>query len=287
MYSYGGMTMTITYEQISAFEAGLVREEAAISTVKRYTGIIHEFALYLGERILTKEILLEWRASLGVCPATANVAAAAMNRFLAFLGLQGMSLKYLKVQRSIFRPAEKELTKEDYRKLVRTAEQKKKTRLARAIETLCALGIRVSELRFMTVEALDKKSVTIRNKGKVRTILLGAELVRKLKDYVREKGIGKGEIFVTRSGKTLSRMQLWAEMKELCGKAGVEAEKVFPHNLRHLFALTHYSLYKDIVKLADILGHSSVDTTRIYLIMSGEEHRRELDGMGLVLERQK
>lgn len=277
--------MTITYEQISAFEAGLVREEAASSTVKRYTGIVREFALYLGERKLTKEILLEWRETLGVCPATANVVAAAINRFLSFLGLQGMNLKYRKVQRSIFRPAEKELTKEEYKKLVRTAEQGKKTRLARAIETICALGIRVSELRFVTAEALNQRSVTIRNKGKVRTILLGAELVRKLKGYVKEKGIQKGEIFVTRSGRALSRMQLWAETKALCKKAGVEAEKVFPHNLRHLFALTHCSLHRDIVKLADILGHSSIDTTRIYLIMSGEEHRRELDELGLVLEK--
>ncbi len=272
--------MTITYEQISAFEAGLVREETASSTVIRYTGIIREFALYLGERNLTKEILLAWRESLGICPATANVVSAALNRFLSFLGLQGMNLKYMKVQRSIFRPVEKELTKEDYRRLVREAEQENKVRLARAIETICALGIRVSELRFVTAEALNKKSVTIRNKGKVRTILLGAELVRKLKAYVR---IREGEIFVTRSGRGLPRMQFWAEMKAFCKKAGVEAEKVFPHNLRHLFALTRYGLHKYIVKLADILGHSSVDTTRIYLIMSGEEYRRELDEMGLVL----
>lgn len=275
--------MKITYEQISAFESRMIREEAAPSTVKRYVGIIREFVLFQGEQTLTKEILLKWREGMKGCPATANVAAAAMNRFLAFLGMQGMALKYLKVQRSIFRPAEKELTKEEYKRLVRTAEQGKRIRLARAIETICALGIRVSELKFLTVEALEQRSVVIRNKGKVRTILLGAELVRKLKDYVKEKGLRKGEVFVTRSGRPLTRMQLWHEMKALCRKAGVEAKKVFPHNLRHLFALTHYSLHKDIVKLADILGHSSVDTTRIYLIMSGEEHRRELDEMGLVL----
>lgn len=275
--------MTITYEQISAFERELAKEEAASSTVKRYGGIIRKFALFLGEQALTKEVLLKWREEMSGCPATANVAAAAMNRFLIYLGMKDMVLKYMKVQRSIFRPAEKELTKEEYKKLVRTAEHEKKTRLARAIETICALGIRVSELKFITVEALDQRSVVIRNKGKVRTILLGAELTRKLKGYVREKGIRGGEVFVTRSGRSLTRMQLWHEMKELCRKAGVESQKVFPHNLRHLFALTHYSLHKDIVKLADILGHSSVDTTRIYLIMSGEEHRRELDEMGLVL----
>lgn len=275
--------MTITNEQISAFESRLIRDEAAFSTVKRYTGIVRELSAFLGERALTKEILLEWRAGFGSTPSTANVAAAAINRILAFLGLGHMTLRYLKVQRRLFRPAEKELTKEEYIKLVETAEKLKKTRLARAIETICALGIRVSELKFLTVEALKGKSITIRNKGKIRTILLSADLVRKLKNYVREAGIREGEVFVTKSGRSLSRMQLWAEMKDLCEKAGVDAEKVFPHNLRHLFALTHYRLHRDIVKLADILGHSSVDTTRIYLIMSGEEHRKELDALGLVL----
>jgi site-specific recombinase XerD len=275
--------MTITHEQIAAFEARLLEEEAASSTIDRYTGIIRKFASYLGDRALTKEILIRWREGISSCPATANVAAAALNRFLIYLGRKDMVLKYLKVQRYIFRPAEKELTKEEYKRLVRMAEKEKKTRLARAIETICALGIRVSELKYLTVEALDQRSVTIRNKGKVRTILLGAELTRKLKAYVNEKGIREGEVFVTRSGRSLSRTQLWYEMKKLCRKADVEEEKVFPHNLRHLFALTYYSLHKDIVKLADLLGHSSVDTTRIYLIMSGEEHRRELDKMGLVL----
>lgn len=276
--------MRITNEQISAFTDRLIQEEAAFSTVKRYSGIVREFSAFLGERAVTKELLLEWRAGFISVPSTANVCAAAINRFLDFLGRRDLALKYLKVQRSIFRPAEKELTKEEYIKLVETAERLKKTRLARAIETICSLGIRVSELKFLTVEALKGKSVTIRNKGKIRTILLCADLVRKLRNYVREAGIREGEVFVTRSGRSLTRMQLWAEMKELCKEAGVEAEKVFPHNLRHLFALTHYRLHRDIVKLADVLGHSSIDTTRIYLIMSGEEHRRELDALGLVLD---
>lgn len=275
--------MTITNEQISAFRSRLIQEEAASSTVSRYTGIVRAFSAYLGDRGLTKEILLEWREDIEAAPSTVNVAAAAMNRFLAFMGRLDLTMKYVKVQRSIFRPAEKELTKEDYKKLVETAEKLKKTRLARAIESICALGIRVSELKFLTVEALNGKSVTIRNKGKIRTILLSADLARKLKKYAREAGITEGEVFVTRSGRSLSRTQLWAEMKELCKEAGVDGEKVFPHNLRHLFALTYYRRHKDIVKLADLLGHSSVDTTRIYLIMSGEEHRRELEALGLVL----
>lgn len=275
--------MTITGEMLKAYRKELENNETAPATVARYGRVARDFAAWLGKRELTKENLIAWRESLQKNAATVNVAVAAVNRLLTFLGRGELRLKQLRTQRSVYRPAERELSREEYEKLVRTAERLGKLRLARAIETICATGIRVSELGCVTVEALALKQVTIRNKGKTRTILLSAALVRKLHSYCRKQGITSGPVFVTRSGKAIARTQLWTEMKALCKAAGVEASKVFPHNLRHLFAVTHYRQHKDIVRLADLLGHSSVNTTRIYLLTSGTEHRRELDAMGLVL----
>ena len=275
--------MTITVEMLKDYRRELEGNEAAPTTVARYGRVARDFAAWLGERELTKENLIAWRESLRQSAATVNVAVAAVNRLLTFLGRSELRIKQLRLQRSVYRPAERELSREEYEKLVRQAEQSGKPRLARAIETICATGIRVSELRYVTAEALEEKQVTLRNKGKTRTILLGAALVRKLRLYCRERGITSGPVFVTRSGKAIARTQLWAEMKALCQKAGVEASKVFPHNLRHLFAVTYYRQHKDIVRLADLLGHSSVNTTRIYLLTSGTEHQKELDAMGLVL----
>ena len=275
--------MTITGEVLTAFRKELRESETAAATEARYLRVAEDFAAWLGERELTKESLLEWRGSQKKSTATVNVSVAALNRLLKFLARDNLCIKQLRTQRSVFRPKDRELSREEYEKLVRTAESGGKERLARAIETICATGIRVSELRYVTVEALEEKQVTVRNKGKTRIILLSAALVRKLRFYCRARGIKRGPVFVTRSGKPIARTQLWAEMKALCELAGVEASKVFPHNLRHLFAVTHYKQHKDIVRLADLLGHNSVNTTRIYLLTSGEEHRRELDAMRLVL----
>ena len=276
--------MTINREQLEEFYRDMLANEIAPATARRYLSVAENFARWAGERPLTKELLLEWRNSISQSASTINVAVAAVNRLLQFAGQGDLHLKHVRTQRSVYRPAERELSRAEYERLVTTAERLNKPRLARAIETICALGIRVSELQYVTVEALEERELTIRNKGKTRTILLSNPLVKKLRSYCRQNGIQSGPVFVTRSGKALSRTQLWAEMKRLCKAARVEPSKVFPHNLRHLFALTHYRQHKDIVRLADLLGHSSVNTTRIYLMTSGREHRRELDAMGLVLK---
>lgn len=269
--------------KIAGYAAHLAAEERAAATIEKYVRCAERFLLWLGERELSKEEVIRWKATLSGAPASINGAIAAVNSLLAYLGRGEWKLRQVRTQRRVYRAREKNLSKEEFEHLVRTAEARGSLRLARAIETIAATGIRVSELRFITVESLGSREVTIRNKGKLRTILLTAELARKLRDYCRWVGIRQGEIFVTRSGRSLSRTQLWAEMKRLCRAAGVESTKVFPHNFRHLFAVVHYRLHRDLVKLADLLGHSSVNTTRIYLIDTGEEHLRQLEAMRMVI----
>ena len=269
--------------KIAGYAAHLAAEERAAATIEKYVRCAERFLLWLGERELSKEEVVRWKATLSGAPASINGAIAAVNSLLAYLGRGEWKLRQVRTQRRVYRAREKNLSKEEFEHLVRTAEARGSLRLARAIETIAATGIRVSELRFITVESLGSREVTIRNKGKLRTILLTAELARKLRDYCRRVGIRQGEIFVTRSGRSLSRTQLWAEMKRLCRAAGVESTKVFPHNFRHLFAVVHYRLHRDLVKLADLLGHSSVNTTRIYLIDTGEEHLRQLEAMRMVI----
>ena len=220
--------------------------------------------------------------AVGCQPATINGKLAALNKFFAFLGWIDCQVKYLKVQRRMFRSSGRELSRKDYTCLVETARELGRERLALLIETICATGIRVSEVRYITVEAAQKGQTEIALKGKLRTILLPGKLCRKLIKYARKRKIAAGEIFLTRSGKGLSRRQIWAEMKALCAKAGVERSKVFPHNLRHLFARSFYRACRDVVKLADVLGHSNIETTRIYLISTGAEHARQLERLGLV-----
>ena len=273
----------MNYNRISAFAAHLRAEERSEATVEKYVRSVDRFLNWLGDRELSKEQVIAYKATLTASVSTVNGAIAALNSFLCYLGHGDWRVKQLRAQRATYRGEEKDLTKEEFTRLVRMAERQGSERLARAIETIAATGIRVSELRFFTVEALRAQEVTITNKGKTRTVLLTAELVKKLRDYCKRAGLRRGEIFITRSGRSLSRMQLWAEMKRLCRAAGVEPKKVFPHNLRHLFAVVHYRLHRDIAKLADLLGHSSIDTTRIYLIETGKEHLRQLEAMRLVL----
>ena len=207
---------------------------------------------------------------------------SALNKFFAFMRWLECRIKYLKIQKKLFRGTEKELTKGDYVRLLETADTLRKNRLALLIETICATGIRVSEVRYITMEAVRAGYADVALKGKIRTILLPAKLCRKLQKYARKQKIVSGEIFLTRNGKGLSRRQIWAEMKSICDRAGVAASKVFPHNLRHLFARAFYQAYRDVVKLADVLGHSSIETTRIYLISTGAEHARQMDRLGLI-----
>ena len=215
--------------------------------------------------------------------AGVNGAVAALNGLFGFLGMPECRLKAVRVQRKIFRDEARELTEKEYRRLLAAAKGRKNERLLLVMEAICATGIRVSELRFFTVEAVREGRAEVVNKGKCRIVFLPGRLRKELLRYARERGIGSGPVFVTRGGRALDRSNIWSDMKALCREAGVEESKVFPHNLRHLFARTFYGLEKDIVRLADILGHSSIDTTRIYTMETGEAHRRQLERMRLMI----
>ena len=276
----------ITSGQIAAFAADLCQCERSRGTIEKYTRDIRAFAAWLGKRPVDKQAAAAWKQSLqerDYAPATVNAMLIALNRFFAFLGWQDCRVKLLKVQRQLFRSAEKDLSKEEYLRLIETAQAEGKERLALLMETICATGIRVSEVRYITVEAAKQGRAEISLKGKIRTILLPGKLCRKLLKYAKRQKNASGEIFLTRNGTGLSRRQIWAEMKAICRAAGVAASKVFPHNLRHLFARTFYRVTRDVAKLADVLGHSSIETTRIYLISTGAEHLRQLGRLQLIL----
>lgn len=276
---------TLTDRTIQAFTVHLRNEERAGATVEKYLRDTREFAAWLDGGEVSKEIVLEWREYLlrdGRSPVTVNAKLSALNSLFYFLGWTDCRVKYFKIQRRVFRDLSKELTRSDFERLLETARSLGRERILLAMEAICATGIRVSELRYITVEAAQSGSMEVRMKGKIRPVLLPDKLCRKLLKYAKKKKVASGEIFLTRSGAGLSRKQIWREMKALCEKAGVEATKVFPHNLRHLFATLFYKACKDIVKLADVLGHSSIETTRIYLISTGKEHARWLDRLGLV-----
>lgn len=273
---------TISTTQITEFKRHLQLDERVPATIKKYLRDIQSFAAWLDARPLDKTAAAGWKEHLrssGLCPETVNSKLSALNKFL---DRKEYCVKYLRIQRRLFRRTDRELTKADYARLLETANNMGKTRLALLMETICATGIRVSEVRFITVEAVQAGRAEISLKGKIRTILIPGKLCRKLQKYARKQKIVSGEIFLTRNGNGLSRRQIWAEMKSLCARAGVAASKVFPHNLRHLFAQAFYRVCKDVVKLADVLGHSSIETTRIYLVSTGEEHARQLDRLGLV-----
>lgn len=275
----------ITADLISAYGCYLKQEERTPATLEKYLRDVRAFALWLDGKAVTKEAVTDWKERLLVerrAPSTVNAALSALNGLFRFLGWEGCRARFVKVQRRLFRDPARELTRPDYDRLVTTARELGKERLALVMETICATGVRVSELRYLTVEAVQRGRAEISLKGKIRTILIPTKLRRKLLKYAKKNKTASGEIFLTGNGKSLSRRQIWAEMKRLCVRAGVEPSKVFPHNLRHLFATAYYRAYRDIAKLADVLGHSSIETTRIYLLTSGAEHQRQLDRLGLV-----
>ena len=277
--------MKITSLQITAFARHLHEEERSGGTIEKYLRDVGAFARWLEGRPVTKEAAAGWKAHLqaaGYAPTTINSMLAALNGLFRFLGCEDCRVKFLKIQRRLFRDSSRELTRPEYDHLLETARAQGKERLALLMEAICATGIRVSEARYLTVEAAQAGRAEIALKGKIRTILIPNKLCRKLLKYARKQKTASGEIFLTGNGKSLSRRQIWAELKRLCGQAGVEPSKVFPHNLRHLFATTFYKACKDIARLADLLGHSSIETTRIYLVTSGAEHARQLDRLGLV-----
>lgn len=275
----------LTAEQITAYGRWLYQEERAAGTMEKYLRNVRAFALWLDGRPITKETVSGWKEYLlsqQYTPSTINGTLAALNGLFHFLGWEDCRAKFLKIQRRMFRDSSRDLTRSDYDTLIATARERGQERLALLMEAICATGIRVSEVKYLTVEAAQRGRAEITLKGKIRTILIPAKLCRKLLKYAKKQKTASGEIFLTRNGKPLTRRQIWAEMKALCKYAGVEPSKVFPHNLRHLFATAFYRACKDIAKLADVLGHSSVETTRIYLLTSGAEHQRQLDRLGLV-----
>lgn len=278
--------MPITVARIECFVEFLQRRECARGTIELYRRAVQEFAHWLGPRELSAEGCHQWKTALqsrGLRPATVNTKLVAVNRFLSLAGRPDCQTRLLRLQRRPFRDPDRELTRAEYNRLLRAAQRLHRQRLALLIETMAATGIRVSEVPYITVAALQSRRVDIAMKGKVRTILLPVKLCAKLQRYARGRNIARGPVFCGRRGQPLSRKRIWAEMKALCAAAHVCAHKVFPHNLRHLFATAFYQAFHDIVRLADLLGHSSIDTTRIYLATAGQEHIRQLERLGLVL----
>ena len=275
----------ITGKQLTGFERHLRLEEREPGTIEKYLRDIRAFAVWLEEKPLDKEAAVAWKEHLlasGYAPSTINSMLVALNRFFRFQRRDELRVKTIRVQRRIFRSRDRELTKEEYVRLLETAHALGRERLALLMETICATGIRVSEVKYITVEAAQAGRAEIALKGKIRTILLPGRLRRKLLKYAKKQKNGSGEIFLTRTAKGMSRRQIWAEMKAICKKAGVASSKVFPHNLRHLFARTFYKVCRDVVQLADVLGHSSVETTRLYLASTGDEYVRRMDRLGLI-----
>ena len=275
----------ITAKAIAEFKEHLILEERSEITVEKYIRDVKAFAKYTQNSAITKETIIAYKKYLqeNYAVRSVNSMLASINSLFMFLGWHDLRVKSLKLQQQVFCPEQKELTKAEYARLCRTAERKHNERLNLILQTICGTGIRVSELQFITVEAVKQGEAVVNCKAKTRSVFIVKELKQKLLRYAAEQGIKNGMIFVTRTGKPISRTNIWREMKALCIEANVNPQKVFPHNLRHLFARVFYGIEKDIAKLADILGHSSINTTRIYIISTGTEHRRRMENMHLIL----
>ena len=263
----------------------MILEERSAATIEKYIRDVKAFSVFADGTEITKETVIAYKKHLQESYAVRSVNSmlASINSLFAFLGWHDLKVKSIKLQQQIYCPEEKELTKAQYMRLCRAAEKNHNERLNLIIQTICGTGIRVSELQYITVEAVKKGETTVSCKAKARSVFIVKELQKKLLRYAAEQNIKSGMIFVTRTGKMISRTNIWREMKALCNEAGVNPKKVFPHNLRHLFARVFYSMEKDIAKLADILGHSSINTTRIYIISTGTEHRHRMENMQLII----
>lgn len=275
----------LTRKEIERFRNYLREEEKSENTLEKYIRDVTAFSAFC-DGMITKDTVIAYKQSLidgGYAVRSINSMLASINSLFSFLGWYELRVKSLKVQQQVFCPEEKELTKAEYERLCRTAERKQNQRLCLILQTICGTGIRVSELQFITVETVCKGEATVSLKGKTRSIFIVRDLQKKLLRYISEQKITSGAVFITRTGKPLSRTNIWREMKSLCLEAEVNPEKVFPHNLRHLFARVFYGIEKDIAKLADILGHSSINTTRIYIISTGTEHRQRMERMRLII----
>lgn len=282
------MTNELHFPIISEMEKymdHLHQEERSTNTIEKYARDLKAFITFLAGKTIDKTAVLSWKEYLvgKYSPVSVNSMLAAVNGFLDWTGLAQCKVKPLKIQREIFAKPEKELTRNEYIRLIKAAEGEQNMRLSLLIQTICATGIRVSELRYITAESLQSCRAVVDCKGKTRTVFLPADLCRILSRYCRKQKIQCGVIFKTRNGNPIDRTNIWRDMKALCKSAGVAPGKVFPHNLRHLFARTYYRQEKDLCRLADLLGHSSINTTRIYTMESGHEHVKQLNHLGLLL----
>ncbi len=275
----------ITARMIAEFKEHLILEERSDITIEKYIRDVKAFSAYIQNIAITKETVIAYKKRLqeNYAVRSVNSMLASINSLFSFLGWHDLKVKSLKLQQQVFCPEEKELTKAEYTRLCRTAERKHNERLNLILQTMCGTGIRVSELQYITVEAVKQGEAVVNCKAKTRSVFIVNELKEKLLCYAAEQNIKSGMIFVTRTGKPISRTNIWREMKALCEEANINPQKVFPHNLRHLFARVFYGIEKDIAKLADILGHSSINTTRIYIISTGTEHRRRMENMRLII----
>ena len=271
--------------KMQEFKFYLRKEERSAATIEKYMRDVRFFAAFVCNTEIDKQKVLDYKSKLGeeYAVASANSMIAAMNCFLRFCGWHDLCVKQFKMQREVYCSEEKELTRAEYIRLLEVANAKHNERLNLIIQTICGTGIRVSELQYITVEALKNGEAIVNCKGKNRRVFIVPELKKKLLRYVKAQGISTGSVFVTRGGKPVSRNSIWKDMKALCGQAHVSPSKVFPHNLRHLFARTFYGIEKDIAKLADILGHASINTTRIYIVTTGAEHKRKMEHMRLII----
>lgn len=281
------MKLCITSELLENYKNYLYEEEKSPATIQKYMRDLSKLSSFADGREISKQLVIEYKQHLRDAgeykTSSINSFLVAANRFFEYMDCYELKVKTFKMQKETFVPETRELSKEEYKKLVRAAEQSGKIRISMIIQTICATGIRVSELPAITVQAVKRGMATIRCKGKERQILIPRELQVRLLRYIRRQGIKRGIVFRTRGGKAVDRTSIWRKMKKLCEEAHVNSDKVFPHNLRHLFARTFYGMYQDIVKLADMLGHSNIETTRIYLKESYSEHQKQLENMGLLV----
>lgn len=263
----------------------LYEDEKSELTIEKYIRDVKKFAEFSDGKTLDKQLILEFKAELEkkYTPRSANSMIAALNSYFRFIGRDELCVRQFKIHKEIYCSEDKELSKEEYFRLLNEAKRQNNIRLYLIFQTVCGTGIRISELKYITVEGVRQGCVTVKCKGKSRTVFIVEKLKQQLLRYAKDKGIAAGPIFVNSNGIPLCRVTVWRSMKSVCDAAGVDSRKVFPHNLRHLFARIFYSIEKDIVKLADILGHSNINTTRIYIITTGIEHRRKMENMHLVI----
>lgn len=278
----------LSVKQIEEFRKNLAEEEKSAVTIEKYMRDVQRFFIYADEKHIEKETVIHYKKELiqeGYAVSSINSMLASLNSLFTFLGWQDCKVKSIRTQRQIYCTEEKELTKAEYLRLLDAS--KGQPRLYLVLQTICSTGIRISELSYFTVDSVKQGEIKVSCKNKTRTILIPGKLRKMLLDFARKNGIRKGVIFQTKKGNPVNRSNVWSEMKKLCAKAKVSSSKVFPHNLRKLFARTFYAVEKDIAKLADILGHSSINTTRIYIMTTGQEHRRKIEGLGLIVEMKK